>query len=90
MKNKTRTIELTIKTKETFIIRQPRQIPVNWCDRCGRETQMFKPEAAAQITNIALRTIYRLIESGDLGFTEFSENLSVICLACVNRLKPHD
>lgn len=64
---------------------------IDWCTRCERDTLMIAPEAAAAITEIGARAIYRLIELGQLHFVETTERTVRICAQSLNTIitNPH-
>lgn len=70
---------ITIETSQRILIRKNRRRIFVWCQRCAAEMEMYLPDEAAKLCAISTRTIYRLIESGDLHFTETPDGSMLIC-----------
>lgn len=73
-------IEITIKKRETFVVRSARFSAGCWCGECDRPSQMITPDEAAVLVATSLREIYRLIEKGALHFVEPDRGSVLICL----------
>lgn len=71
--------EVTIQTRETFVLR-PSQVTVAAnCAECAAEVEMLTASAAAALVDVPLRWIYRWIENGQLHFHEASSGLVLVC-----------
>lgn len=80
-----RTIEFTIERSERFLMSRRRQFS-GWCAVCQNRAEFVLPEKIALCFAIRQREIFRLIENGDLGFTELPEKgLLLVCLDCFGR-----
>ena len=75
-----RSFEFTVEKSETFTVRRITKTVAVLCDTCGRETEMSKPDTAAEITGISTRKIYSGIESGNVHFTESADGSLMVCL----------
>ncbi len=49
------------------------------CDECGATVTMLTPEQAGIVTGLNARAIYRLIETGELHFTETPAGSLFVC-----------
>lgn len=86
IKKITRTVELTVEKSERFAV--SRGTFSNWCPVCENCEKFATPENAARRFKVKQREIFRLVERGDLGSVEPAEDLLLICLDCLNRIKP--
>ena len=65
--------EKTVITVETFqrtVVHLRRKAEIAWCELCAADVPMITPDEAAELRGTTSHTIYRLIESSDLHFTE--------------------
>ncbi len=51
-----------------------------WCEQCRAEVRMLTVDQAALMMKIRSLMIYRLVETGDLHFTENDGGLLLVCL----------
>ena len=71
--------------RNTLSVVRPPGNPIDlWCDACCATVPMVTPEHAAGLCDEAPRAIYRLVESGELHFTEVAAGG---LLVCVNSLR---
>lgn len=83
-----RTVEATMETSETIVVRRPRPELTVWCDRCGKPAKMLKPEDAARITGTSQCEIYHAIVAGQVNFVEESGGGSLyVCLEDIIQTK---
>ena len=66
MKRKT---EITFEVEELIAIKARRAFQ-GFCRECDAFVEMVPPEAAAVLTGLGEREIFRLIETGDIHFVE--------------------
>jgi hypothetical protein len=78
LSKKTRT-EISIETDQVVIIRR-QHVAQQWCAVCAMHTHMITAEAAAAATGLSRRSVYRLVEQGQVHFCETSDGLLLICL----------
>ena len=74
-----RRIVITRETDEVFVIKAQAHSTEAWCAKCATRVQMLTPEAAALASGMSARTIYRLIEAGQIHFNETSDGLLLVC-----------
>ena len=74
------TKEITVETERLLIIRRRYRAVEEWCDGCGEQALMIRPDQAAAVTGRTLRTIFTDIESGRLHFRESPDGLLLVCL----------
>ena len=77
---KRRRTTVTVELSEVLVIRKPGGSVLAWCPGCVAETVMLRPEAAAVLTGLSTRTIYRGVEAGRVHFAETSEGSLLVCL----------
>ena len=72
-------IEISLKTRQTLVIRSPRGGREYWCSECVEPSRMVTPDEAAVLSETSAREIYRLIENGGLHFIETDYGLVLVC-----------
>jgi len=75
-----RRVEITVEKHRLIVLSRRNQGRHSWCDICGAQVRMVTADAAAQISRVSTRTIYRRIENGGLHLTETAQGFSLICL----------
>jgi hypothetical protein len=73
--------EITVKVRQTLVVRSSRGRVAAWCTECARQSQMLTPDEVAAISRTGTRWIYSQVEEGKLHFTETEDGLLLICLA---------
>lgn len=68
-----------VETQEVWIIRRRRPQPAPLCAECADPSEMLTPEAAASLSGLSLRAIYRLVEAGCVHFAETTKGWVLIC-----------
>ncbi|NOT59882.1 MAG: hypothetical protein HOP19_06610 [Acidobacteria bacterium] len=71
--------ETTIETYQVQIVRRRKPETEAWCSACAAAVRMVTPEAAAALSAVTPRTIYRRIEAGQLHFIETPDGTLFIC-----------
>jgi hypothetical protein len=79
MRKRSRTT-ITVESSEVLVIRKPGGSVHAWCPGCVTETVMLRPEAAAVLTGLSTRTIYRRVEADRVHFAETTEGSLLVCL----------
>jgi hypothetical protein len=70
--------EITFETEERVVLREGSEISVYYCAACGKDVLMATPQAAALLSGISEREIFRSLEANLLHFTE--NGRVMICL----------
>ena len=83
-----RIAEITIETEEALVIRRASGSVPAVCAQCGHEVSMLTPEEAAILFRIAVRSIYREIEAGQIHFQETATGSVVVCLDSLRKSVP--
>jgi hypothetical protein len=83
-----RRTRLMIETERVLIVTGHQSDFEGWCDQCGAEVKLVAPELAATLTGLSRRAVYRLIETGQIHFTESAEALVSVCLQSLTTVKP--
>lgn len=83
-----RKAEITFEIEETTIVRQGAKIVTAFCPQCAALVEMTTPEIAAVLFNSSEREIFRLIENGQLHFTE-AERIFICRNSLTNGPEPH-
>ena len=82
---KRRRTEIKVEVEQTLILRQRSYPTLNWCAGCGAQVRMLRPEDAALISGHRPRTIYRLVEAGQVHFDETAEGTLLVCVNSIQR-----
>lgn len=75
-----RRAEITVEFNQVVVIKQPEGLVVQWCPVCEEQVNMITTEAAAVLSNVDTRAIYRRIETGTIHFAQTPEGFALICL----------
>lgn len=78
---------ITIETHQQTLIRLNGKTFVAWCEACGTEALMIKPEQAAVIYNTTMRDMFRQIENGELHFIETTKGELFVCSSSLQQQK---
>lgn len=74
--------EITFETEETVVLREGSKVCAVHCSNCGRSVLMGTPQAAAFLSGVSEREIFRWVELNLLHFTEFGR-----VMICFDSLK---
>ena len=77
---RSREAEITVEFTQVVTIKKPEELVVMWCPACEEQVNMVTTGAAAVLSNVDTRAIYRRIEAGAIHFTEMSGGLALVCL----------
>lgn len=78
---KTRKTEKAVEIHEFYVVRTTSGALPALCEECSRgDAYMFAPEQAAAVTQVALRDIYRAVETGSVHYKERTDGSLVVCL----------
>jgi hypothetical protein len=77
---KTKRTKITIERERLLVVASRRIERKGWCEACNAEVRMVGSEEAAAITGLGQRSIFRLIEAGQLHFSENPHGALSICL----------
>ena len=75
-----KTTEITIETREVWVIRRATAKAQLRCAACDDQLTMVTIDQAVEIVHVSARTIYRWVESGQIHFWETAEGKLLICL----------
>lgn len=75
-----RRAEIIVEFNQVVVIKKPEGLTVMWCPACEERVNMITTEAAAVLSNVDTRAIYRRIEACAIHFAETSEGLVLVCL----------
>jgi hypothetical protein len=88
VKQTKRRVEITIENHRLIVLSRRNRGTYFWCDTCEAQVRMVTADAAAQISGVSTRTIYRRIENGRLHFIETEQGFSLICLQSLGSNAP--
>jgi hypothetical protein len=80
-----RTTEVIYETEELVAVKARGGFK-GFCEQCNAVVEMLPPEAAAVLTGLGEREIFRLMETGEIHFVE-AERVFVCLDSSVNRSK---
>lgn len=71
---------ITAEKTETYTVRQePPQSLQTFCEKCDQEIRCLTLDQTVKITGLGARTIFRLVEAGDLHCYETEEGHMLLC-----------
>ena len=70
-----------IRQHEVLTIRSPHPRQAVCCSECREPVALVALNEAVRLSGITSRAIYRLIEEGQIHFTETADGLALICPA---------
>jgi hypothetical protein len=77
-----------ISISEQTLIRTSYRTPApSWCEACAKWVNVVRPDLAAIIASVSVRTLYQWIETGKLHYFEEPKHGPLVCL---NSLGPID
>ena len=65
-----KTTEIVIERDDLIVVSRREQVVTAWCPGCNGDAEMLPPEMAAVLSGFGARELYRLIEDGQVHFTE--------------------
>ena len=71
----------SVEIDDVFVIQRFGRSLEGWCAGCASTATLVTPEDAATLVGTGARTIYRLIESGEIHWVEAARDLVLVCLA---------
>lgn len=74
-----RRTEVTIETETLVIFPRGPDALRAWCERCGAETPMLTPGAAARLSGVTTSSIYDRVSAGSVHFIELPGGRPLIC-----------
>ena len=78
--------EIKIEIERSLIISRSEAEALAWCAECAAHVRMLRPEDAAAVARVSVRTIYRWVEAGKLHFSETPEGPNGMLRICLNSL----
>jgi hypothetical protein len=74
-----RRVEITVEREIVSVIHQPGSSFTSLCAECGRDVLRITPEAAAAVTGVTQREIYRWLDEKKLHFDELPTGQVFVC-----------
>jgi hypothetical protein len=75
-------MEITFETEETVVLREGAKVVVEHCPECGQSVLMGTPQAAAFLSGVSERELFRRVELSLVHFTE--KGRVMICFESLN------
>jgi hypothetical protein len=70
---------ITVETWHKTVLRRPGRKKNAWCELCAAQVEMLSAAEAARLSGRTELTIFRLVEAGELHFTETPDGKLLIC-----------
>lgn len=70
---------ITFESEETVVLKRGAKTVIDFCPRCETDVRMIAPDVLSLLAATSEREIFRLIEAGEIYFTETDR-----VLACSN------
>ena len=80
-----RKTEISLEIEETIVVRT-KSILIRWCKGCRKPSRMIAADEAAMMTGLSARGIYRLVDTGEVHFTEDQNRLLFVCVTSLHHL----
>ena len=77
---KKRGTEITVETERVLVIRRRYRAVEEWCVGCNETVLMIRPDQAAAVAGVSLRSIFTEVEAATLHFVEKPDGMLLICL----------
>ena len=75
-----RQIVITAEKRETYTVRQePPQSFQTYCEKCDQEIRCLTLDQTVRVTGLGARTIFRLVEAGELHSDETDDSHLMLC-----------
>ncbi len=84
-----RRTHIIMETERVLIIKDQAGTVRGWCEACEALARLATPEIAAALTGLSRRAVYRLIETGQIHFTESPDAAIAVCLESIIKSKPY-
>ena len=78
---------MTIETEKFLSVRIIGEKHREFCETCDERPPMLTVTEAAQFAGMSSRTIFQLIETGQLHFRETAANLLLVCFNSISEEK---
>jgi hypothetical protein len=75
---------ITFESEETVVLKRGSKKVIEFCPRCQTDVQMIAPDVLSLLAASSEREIFRLIEAGEIHFTETDRVL--VCANCYRKL----
>ena len=72
--------ECSVEIDDVFVVQRLGRSVEGWCPGCGGAATLVTPEDAGVLTGAGARSIYRLVESGEIHWVDGPEDLLLVCL----------
>ena len=71
---------ISAEKSETYTVRQEPPQTFQWCcERCEQRVRRLTVDQTVTVTGLSARTIFRLVEGGELHFFETAEGHLLLC-----------
>lgn len=72
---------INVERHETLVIKASAMLRTAHCPECSDEVALISLNEAVRISGLSSRSVYRLIERGQIHFTETADGIGLICPA---------
>ena len=81
-----RRTEITIETERVVVVEGVvREDVAQWCEKCGAESHLIAPDAAAALLGVSTQAILRWAEAAGLHFVAGADGSPLLCLNSLSR-----
>lgn len=74
---------IIFESEETVVLKRGSKNVIDFCPRCQADVQMIAPDVLSLLAGSSEREIFRLIEAGEIHFTETDRVL--VCADCYRK-----
>jgi predicted DNA-binding transcriptional regulator AlpA len=72
---------INVERHETLVIKASARLRTGYCPDCSGRVELINLNEAVRISGLSSRSVYRLIERGQIHFTETADGVGLICPA---------
>jgi len=82
---KKKTARVTIETERLLVISRSMRSIERWCDSCAANSKFVPVDAAAAVSGVSQRTIFRWAEADAIHLIETADGKAMFCLNSIVR-----
>lgn len=76
--------EYSVEIDDVFVVQRLGRSVEGWCPGCGGVATLVTPEDAGVLAGTGARSIYRLVESGEIHWVEGPGELLLVCVGSLS------
>ncbi len=81
--------ECSVQIDDVYVVERSGRSVEGWCAGCRETVTLVTPEDAATLTGKGARAVYRLVEAGEVHWSEAPGDLLLVCVNSLLRRNRH-